>query len=84
MTNVVEFIPVRCPHCGAMMGRMTPKAERIVLKADTWEIVEGTRDCPDCRKPFAFRPPKLPWEALADRWLQANGKSVSQLLLPAD
>lgn len=74
--EIVEFIPVRCPKCGAVMGRMIPRETRIILATEAWEIVEGTRPCPDCRKPFSFRPPKLTWEALVERWLKVNGKAL--------
>lgn len=80
MPIVVEFIPVRCPHCGAVLGRMKPKAERIVLEADAWEIIEGTRACPDCRRVFAFRPPKAGWEALVERWQKVNGRVLDGIM----
>lgn len=80
MTTVVEFIPVRCPHCGAVMGRMIAKGDRIFLRAEDWEIAEGARDCPDCHRRFAFRPPKLGWDALVERWQSVNGKGVAQLI----
>lgn len=81
MANEVEFIPVRCPHCGAMMGRMTPRGPRIVLLSDGWEITEGARECPDCRKRFAFRPkPLLEWNAVVERYLKVNGRVLDDIM----
>ncbi len=80
MTTNVEFIPVRCPHCGAVLGRMAPRGEAVKLLADGWEIGEGTRACPDCRKGFVFKAPKLAWEALVARWYQVNGRVLDGIM----
>jgi len=80
MSQQVDSIPARCA-CGAILGRMVPAPNGAKLIVDGgWEIYDGARDCPDCRRRFRFRPPVHTWQQLVTRYLRKEEVSAADLL----
>jgi len=73
MTDLVmEQIPVRCPDCGAVLGRLVRRRGLPVLLSEGWFVSQGERLCPDCRAVFVVKPVKATWEELVRRFLERN------------
>lgn len=72
MSETLEQIPVRCPRCGAVLGRMVQRKGTPVLLSEGWYVQEGERPCTDCRAVFVVKPVRVPWDELVRRFLEKN------------
>jgi uncharacterized C2H2 Zn-finger protein len=67
-------IPVTCPSCGALFGRMVQVNGVVRLDAAGWIISDGYRHCHRCGHVFHFKPPKAPWPELVRRAEKRQGQ----------
>lgn len=68
----MEQIPVRCPRCGAVLGRMVQRKGIPVLLSEGWFVNQGERLCPDCQGLFIVKPVKVTWDELVRRFVERN------------
>jgi hypothetical protein len=70
-------IPVTCPSCGALFGRMVQVNGVVRLDSGGWIIAYGHRHCHCCGHIFHFRPPKSSWDELV-QWAAKRQEQLAQ------
>jgi len=68
----MEQIPVRCPRCGAVIGRLVRRRGVPTLLSEGWYVSVGERLCHDCGGLFVVKPVKAAWDELVRRFLERN------------